>query len=172
MVYTKDFETQFRPLQLIEDYNPQYIDLEYEKDPYWGDELNDQENFQFRHDDYPPTDDEDDLDIKDNKLSRALIEFWQTNSETNSLEETEDYQRQKVHQIPSRCLDEKAFLHVLVTKEGEPAYIPFSKNLGLKFERQMLYFPIDFGELTLGSLIDTGAPADLRKTCLLAPQSI
>ena len=33
MDYTKDFETQFRPLQMIEDYNPQYIDPEYEKDP-------------------------------------------------------------------------------------------------------------------------------------------
>ena len=39
--YTKDFETQFRPLQLIEDYNPQYIDPEYGKDPYWDDDLYD-----------------------------------------------------------------------------------------------------------------------------------
>ena len=34
MDYTQDFETQFRPLQMIEDYNPQYIDTEYGKDPY------------------------------------------------------------------------------------------------------------------------------------------
>ena len=33
MDYTKNFETQFRPLQLIDDYNPQYIDPEYGKDP-------------------------------------------------------------------------------------------------------------------------------------------
>ena len=39
--YTKDLETQFRPLQLIEDYNPQYIDREYGKDPFWDDELYD-----------------------------------------------------------------------------------------------------------------------------------
>ena len=32
MDYTKDFETQFRPLQLIEDYNPQDIDPEYKED--------------------------------------------------------------------------------------------------------------------------------------------
>ena len=42
----------------------------------------------------------------------------------------------------------------------------------------MLYFPMDFGELTLDGLIDTGAhssaipEADLRKIRLLAPQSI
>ena len=73
MDYTKDFET----LQLIEDYNPQYKDPEYGKDPYWEDELYDKENLQFRHDDYPPTDAEDDLEILDTKLSRALIELWQ-----------------------------------------------------------------------------------------------
>ena len=42
----------------------------------------------------------------------------------------------------------------------------------------MLYFPMDFGELTVDGLIDTGAhssaipEADLRKIRLLAPQSI
>ena len=42
----------------------------------------------------------------------------------------------------------------------------------------MPYFPIDFGELTLDGLVDTGAlssaipEADLRKLGLLAPQSI
>ena len=42
----------------------------------------------------------------------------------------------------------------------------------------MLYFPMDFGELTLDDLVDTGAlssaipEADLRKIRSLAPQSI
>ena len=66
MNYTKDFETQFRPLQSIEDYNPQYIDPEYGKDPHWDNELYDQENLQFKQGDYPPTDDEDNPEIKDN----------------------------------------------------------------------------------------------------------
>ena len=59
--YTKD--TQFCPLLLLEDYNPQYIDPEYGKDPYWFVELYDKENFQFRHDDYPPTHNEDGNEI-------------------------------------------------------------------------------------------------------------
>ena len=69
-------------------------------------------------------------------------------------------------------------MHVLVTKEGEPAYIPLSTNLGLKYKKRMLYFPMDFGELTIDGLIDTGAhssaipEADLRKIRLLVPQSI
>ena len=159
MDYTKDFETQFRPSELIEYYNPQYIDPEYGKDSLWDDELCDQENLQLRHDNYPPTDDENDPEVKDNELSRALSELSEQNSEANNQEEIEEYQRQEVHLIPNRLLDEKAFLHVLVTKEGELAYIPFPTNTGLKLKRRMLYFPMDFGELTLDSLIDTGPPS-------------
>ena len=49
---------------------------------------------------------------------------------------------------------------------------------GLKYKRRILYFPMDFGEITLYGLVDTGAPfsaipeVDLRKIRLLAPQSI
>ena len=82
--YTRDFETQFRPLPLVEDYNPQYTDPEYGKDSYWDAELFDKQNRQFRRDEHPATDDEDDPELDDNKLSRALIELWQPNSEAIS----------------------------------------------------------------------------------------
>ena len=70
------------------------------------------------------------------------------------------------------------FVNTLITRTGEPDYVPLITNLGLKYKRRMLYFPMDFGELTLDDLVDTGAPssaipeADLRKIGLLAPQSI
>ena len=176
--YTKDFETQFRPLQLIEDYNPQNIDPEYGKDPYWDDDLNDRQSLQFRHDDYPPTDDEEDPEITDTKLSRTLIELWQTNTEALHQENTEECLDQQTREAEPSLIDETAFLNILVKKEGEPTYIPLSTNLGLKFKRRMLKFPMDFGKLTLDDLIDTGAhssaipEADLRKIRLLAPQSL
>ena len=72
--YTKNFETQFRPLPLI-DYHPQYPDPEYGKDPYWDDKLYDRQNLRLKRDDYPPTDDEDDPQIEDTKLSRAPSNF-------------------------------------------------------------------------------------------------
>ena len=170
-------ETQFRPLQTIEDYNPQYYDPEYAKDPYWDDELYDKSNLQFRNEDYPPTDDEDDPEIPDNTLSRALIDLWQPNFEA-VLSEVNATHQQEDHKAPNSLLDETAFLHLLVAKEGEQSYIPLSTNLGLKFKRRMLYFPMNFGELTLDGLIHTGAHssaisgADLRKIRLSAPQSI
>ena len=163
-----DSETQFRLLQTIEDYNPQYYDPEYGKDPYWDDELYDKRNQQFRNEDYPPTDDEDDPEVEDNTLSRALIDLWQPNFEA-AISEVDATHRQEDHKAPNSLLDETAFLHFLVAKEGEPSYVPLSTNLGLEFKRRMLYFPMDFGELTLDGLIDTGAyssaipEADLRK---------
>ena len=172
-----DSETQFRPPQTIQDYNSQYYDPEYGKDPYWDDELYDKRNLQFRDEDYPPTDDEDDPEVEDNTLSRALIDLWQPNFEA-AISEVNATHRQEDHKAPNSLLDETAFLHLLVAKEGEPSYVPLSTNLGLKFKRPMLYFPMDFGELTLDGLIDTGAhssaipEADLRKIRLLAPQSI
>ena len=73
---------------------------------------------------------------------------------------------------------EARFANTLVTRLGEPAYVPLTTNIGLKYKRRMLYFPMDFGELTLDCLVDTGAlssaipESDLRKIRLLAPQSI
>ena len=171
--HTKDSETQFRPLQTVEDYNPQYYDPEYGKVPYWDDDIYDRHNLQFRNDDYPPTDDEDDPEVVDSTLSRALIEPWQPN-----FEATKDQPHAQKTQATPSLLHETSFIHVLVNKEGEPAYLPLSTNLGLKHKKRMLYFPMDFEELTIDGLIDTGAlssaipEADLRKIRLLAPQSI
>ena len=73
---------------------------------------------------------------------------------------------------------EERFVNTLISRNGEPDYVPLTTNLGLKYKRRMLYFPMDFGELTLDGLVDTGAlssaipEADLRKIRLLAPQSI
>ena len=176
--YTTAFETQFRPLQQIEDYNPHYIDPENGVDPYWDNSLYDQRELLFKCDDYPPTDDEDDPEVLDNRLTRTLIELWQPNSEIINKKEIEDPAIANGHQSEPGLLDESVFLHVLITKEGEPAYIPLSTNLGLKYKKRMLYFPMDFGELTIDGLIDTGAlssaipEADLRKIRLLAPQPI
>ena len=109
----------------------------------------------------------------DTILSRALIEPWQPN-----FDAIKDQPHAEETQATPGLLDETAFIHVLVTKEGEPAYIPLSTNRGLKYKKRMLYFPMDFGELTIDGLIDTGAhssaipEADLRKIRLLAPQSI
>ena len=73
---------------------------------------------------------------------------------------------------------EARFVHTLVLRDGEPDYVPLTTNLELKYKRRKLYFPMDFGELSLDGFVDTGAlssvysEADLHKSFLLAPQSI
>ena len=59
--------------------------------------------------------------------------------------------------IPQSLLDEKLFQNVLITKEGEPDCVPLWTNINLKCKKRMLFFPMDFGELTIDGLNDTGA---------------
>ena len=158
MDYTADFETQFRPLQLIEGYNPLYSDQDYGIDPYWYTSLYDQQTLQFKYEDNPPRDNEDDPEIPNNQLSQALIKLWQPNPQINYMKETNEEPYKNETQATPGLLDETAFMHVLVTKEEEPAYIPSSTNLGPKYKKRMLYIPIHFRELTIDGLIDTGAP--------------
>ena len=70
---------------------------------------------------------------------------------------------------------EKRFVNNVVTRTGEPNCVPLTTNLGLKYKQRMLYCPMDFGELILDGLVDTGAissatsEADLRYLRLVAP---
>ena len=73
----------------------------------------------------------------DNTISRVLVDCWQPNFEAPSPE-VETIQRQEDLEDPTSLLDETAFLHLLVAKEGETPYVPLSTNLGLTLKRGML----------------------------------
>ena len=184
--YTTTFNTRFRPIPLIDDYNPTYIDPDYGRDPYWDTELYNQDLLQFQYvlddiDHYNRTVHEN-PPITHNKKTRALIENWQMNDGTNhpvfpnplGTENPEN----SGELMPQSLLDEKQFQNVLITRNGEPDCIPRSTNINLKCKKRMLYFPMDFGELTIDGLIDSGALSsaipemDLRKIRLLSPQSV
>ena len=73
---------------------------------------------------------------------------------------------------------ESRYVNTFITRMEEPDHVPLTTNLGLKYNRRMLYFLMDFGELTIDGLVDTGAlssaipETEIRKILLLAPQSI
>ena len=78
--YTTTFTTRFRPIPLIDDYNPTYINPDYGRDPYWDTEIYNQDLLQFQYvlDDiehYNKTVHEN-TPITHNKKTRALIENW------------------------------------------------------------------------------------------------
>ena len=163
--YKTTFATRFRPIPLTDDYNPTYIDPDYGRDPYWDTELYNQDLLQFQYilddiDRYNKTLLEN-PPITHNKKTRALIENWQMNDGTNhpvfpnplGIENTENC----AESIPQSLLEETQFQNVLITKEGEPDCIPLSTNISPKCKKRMLYLPMDFGELTIDGLIDTGA---------------
>ena len=86
--------------------------------------------------------------------------------------------RKKNHNQPLPLLDENHFPKVVVGIEADSPYIALSTSLNLKCKIRMLYFPMDFWELSTDDLVDTGAissalpQADLRKYRLLAPQTV
>ena len=84
---TACFTTRFRPIPLVDDYDPTYIDPDNGRDPYWDTEQYNQDLQQFQYvlDDiehYNKTVHEN-PPITHNKKIRALIEKWQMNDGTN-----------------------------------------------------------------------------------------
>ena len=168
---------------MVDDYNSTYIDQDYGREPYWDTELYNQDLLQFQ---YVP----DDIDhynkivhenppITHNKKTTALIETWQMNNDTNHpVFPNPLVCRDYAEQFLQSLLDKKQFQNVIITKDREPDCIPLSTNIYLKCKKRMLYFPMDFGELTIDGLIDTGALSsanpemDLRKIRLRSPQSV
>ena len=87
--------------------------------------------------------------------------------------------------IKTSCNDQKQPLlnedlaeHLQFDKERNLSYLPISTSLTLKRKRHMYYIPMDFQNLTLDGLIDTGAltsaisEQDLNKIELLANDAI
>ena len=54
-------------------------------------------------------------------------------------------------------MDEDFTEHIQLDKERNLTYLPISTSLTLKRKRHMYYIPMDFKNLTLDGLIDTGA---------------
>ena len=84
--YTTTFTTRFRPIPLVDDYSPTYIDPDYGRDPYWETELYKQDLLQFQYvlddiENYSKTVHEN-PPITHNRNTRALIENWQMNDDT------------------------------------------------------------------------------------------
>ena len=112
-------------------------------------------------------------------LRHALIDLWTVNPHSPDTSALPNFrpslQNQQRH---TAVIDDQIIPQLQVTPDGLTRFLPLSTNLPLKNKRKMLYFPVDFGELNIDGLIDTGAlsstilEADLRKIRLLAPHII
>ena len=137
--YTTDFTTKFRPLSNTEEYDPYYIDPDYNRDPYWEDELYDQQHLQFHHNLLGQNDNlGQDEPISDIALTHALIHLWEPN-ETKSNDQLQPKGGKALKtQDEASLLDENIFVNVLISSEGHPPYVSLSTNLGLKQTKNAL----------------------------------
>ena len=178
--------TTIRLLPLIDDYNPYYSDPAYGFDPYWDANCYNQHHLYFYRNfnnssHYIELDSYDIDQALNVVLVKARVDPWQkeTPPRCQMTHKGPDNEFHRVGPEVSLATAVAArFVNTLITRTGEPDCVPLTTNLGLKYKRRMLYFPMDFGELTLDGLVDRGAlskaipDADLRKIRLLAPQSI
>ena len=182
--YTDNFNTHFRPLPEVVAYDPYFVDPQYGLDPYWDEELYDQDKLEYKDTYNKPNDqiEYDDL-ITDAHVSDALryavIDLWTVNPpllDTSPLPNFRPRPQNQQRQIA--VIDDQILLQLQVTQDGLTRFLPLSTNLPLKNKQKMLFFPMDFWELNIDGLIDAGAlssaipEADLRKIRLLVPHTI
>ena len=176
---TDNFDTHFRPLPEVVAYDPYFVDPQYGFDPYWDEEKYDQDKLEYKDTYNKPNDQtkSDDL-ITDAHVSDALryavIDLWTVNPQLPDTSPLPNFRpRPQNQQRQIAVIDDQILPQLQVTPDGLTRFLPLSTNSPLKNERKMLYFPMDFGELNIDGLIDTGAlssaisEADLRKIRLL-----
>ena len=178
--------TTIRLIPLIDDYNPYYFDTDYGFDPYWDSNCYNQHHLYFYCNFNKPSHnvelDSFEIDQALNMvLMKARVDPWQPHTQlthqTTHTELDDEFNRVGPQVFLATAVAAR-FANTLITRTGEPDYVPLTTNLGFKYKRRMLYFPMDFGELTLDGLVDTGAlssaipEADLRKIRIFFPQSI
>ena len=182
--YTDNFDTHFRPLPEVVAYDPYFVDPQYGLDPYWDEEIYDQDKLEYK-DTYNKPNEQiecDDL-ITDAHVSDALryavIDLWTVNPHLHDTSALPNFRpRPQIQQRQIPVIDDQILPHLQVTPDGLTMLLPLSTILPLKNKRKMLSFPMDFGELNIDGLIDTGAlssaipEADSRKIRLLAPHTI
>ena len=182
--YTDNFDTHFRPLPEVVAYDPYFVDPQYGFDPYWVAEIFDQDKLEYKDTYNKPNDqiESDDLitgaHVSD-ALRYAVIDLWTVNPQLPDTSPLPNFRpRPQNQQRQIAVIDDQILPQLQVTPDELTRFLPLSTNLPLKNKRKMLYFPMDFGELNIDGLIDTGAlssaisEADLRKIRLLAPHTI
>ena len=173
--YTDNFDTHFRALPEVVAYDPYFVDPQYGFEPYWDEEIYDQDKLEYK-DTYSKPNDQiksDDL-ITNTHVSDALryavIDLWTVNPQVPDTSSLLNFRlRPQNQQRQIAVIDDQILSQLQVTPDGLTKFLPLSTNLPFKNKRKKLYFPMDFGELKIDGLIDTGAlssaipEADLRK---------
>ena len=132
-----------RLLPLIDDYNPNYPDPDYGFDPYWDANSYNQHHLYFYNSyNKPDQDVESDFFEIDKALNTVLgnarVDPWQHGAQitdhTTHSDADDDFHRGGP-QVSLASAVAARFVNTLVTRTGEPDYVPMTTNLGLQYKR-------------------------------------
>ena len=134
---TDNFDTQFRLLPEVVAYDAYFIDPQYGLDPYWDEDLYDQDKLEYK-DTYNKPNDQiecDDL-ITDahvsDALRYALIDLWTVNPHLPDTSALPNFQpRPQNQQRQTAVIDNQILPQLQVTPDGLTRFLPLSTNLPL-----------------------------------------
>ena len=136
--YTDNFETQFGPLPEVVAYDTYFVDSQYGFDPYWDEDLYDQDKLEYKDIYNKPNDqiESDDL-ITDahvsDALRYALIDLRTVNPRLPDTSALPNFQWRPQNQQRQKAIIDDQFLPQLqVTPDGLTRFLPLSTNLPLK----------------------------------------
>ena len=153
----------FRRLPEKPEYEPQIIDPHYQRNPYWNDDLYDQKKLEYKHKfNTPPELFEDDEKIIDSnvsdKLGHSSIDLWTVNPQMpNTLPLPKFRPATNLRKCHKLVIDTEMIRKFQSIFGNNTNLLPLPANIQLKNKSLIFYFPMDFGELTIDGLIDSGA---------------
>ena len=87
-----------------------------------------------------------------------MIVFWTMNPQLPDTSTLLNFQpRPQNQQRQISVLEDQILPQLQVTPDRLTRFLPLSANLPLKTKRKLLDFPLDFGELNIDGLTETGA---------------
>ena len=142
--YTDNFETQFKPLPEVVAYDAYFVDPQYGLDPYWDEELYDQDKLEYKDTYNKPNDqiESDDLitdALVSDALRYALIDLWTVNShlpDTSALPNFQPRPQNLQRQTP--LIHDQNLPQIEVKPDGLTRFLPLSTNLPLKNKQKRL----------------------------------
>ena len=142
--YTDNFDTYFRPLPEVVAYNPYFVDPQYGFDPYWDEEIYDQDKLQYKDTYNKPNNqiESDDL-ITDAHVSDALryavIDLWTVNPQLPDTSPLPNFRLRPQNQPRQEpVIHDQILPQLQVTPDGLTRFLPLSTNLPLKNKRKKL----------------------------------
>ena len=135
---TDNFDTRFRPLQEVVSYDAYFVDPQYGLDPYWDEDLYDQDKLEYKETYNKPNyqiecdDLITDAHVSD-ALRYALIDLWTVNPHLSNTSALLNFQpRPQNQQRQTAVIDDQILPQLQVTPDGLTRFLPLSTNLPLK----------------------------------------